>query len=156
MRTIPVTEALKLRREFQDTITSYLDEFENFIGNESRVAVYGFEDDPASGEYAAYLKWLFPGRAHAYTINLSRQPNGGIEDSDVAGKKVLVCSDLFEGSYAEFLGRRFGELDDGGVITLENVRYVTARPYKMRRIERSVDSNGDKENTGKTFSAISL
>ena len=88
-KTLPPTEALQLLQYFQRAVNR--DELAAFVGND-RVAIYGFDDDPASGEYAAYLKLLFPGRSYTYTLNLSRRPNGGLEAADVTNKKVLVCS----------------------------------------------------------------
>lgn len=130
---------MELRLKFQDAVNK--DEIDAFIGDDP-VAVYGFRDDPASLEYAAYVKLIIPGRSEPHTIDLSR-PDGDIKLDQVRGRKVLVCSHEFDKKYAGFLGARFGKLEDQEAVRIDNVRYLTANPYELRRIERPVPAGGE-------------
>lgn len=141
-KRIPPTEAMQLREMFQATVNN--NELDAFV-SDSSLAVYGFKDDPASLEYAAYIKLIFPGRSTTHTIDFSKS-NGGVHSHDVTDRKVLVCSHEFDDDYVKFLRKRFGKLEDQEAILMGDVRYVTAKPYQMRRIERPAPDDPNDGN----------
>jgi hypothetical protein len=72
------------------------------------------------------------------------QPDGGIQISDVQGKKVLIFSHEPKSEYMNFIKRRFSELEQKGILSPDDIRYVTAEPYKVRKLSE-LPLNGRKK-----------
>jgi phospholipid N-methyltransferase len=140
-------EIAELRTEFRENMkrTDYV----RYFGDDS-IAIYGFEDDPLSQQYAAVAAGLLlQNRPTQHTINLA-ETDGNIRATDIKSedRKVLVISHTMEDRYRDFVLRRFSDLENEGIIALRDVIYVTGKPYEHKKLSDllpKVNSNSPKE-----------
>ena len=84
-----------------------------------------------SVRYAAIVALnLVANKSTQYTIDIS-QEDGGIRDSDVRDKKVLIFSNEPEKRYSEFIVKRFERIIENCILSEDEIKYVTAQPYKL-------------------------
>jgi len=137
-------EVMELLDEFRTRVVR--GDYLSFIGNDD-IVFYSFADDFMGLRYVGYLSLLFPAnKVDHHTISLSRR-DGNVYPNHVRTKKVLVLSGEFNEGYAKFIGRRFSELEQEKAIARNRVRYVTAKPYKIRKLDEFYSNRkGEPEN----------
>lgn len=134
----PPTPVLEALYDFSKNVEVL--KYEIFVGLND-VLICSIEGDQYSPTYAAYLAQLLPSSPKSLATISRDYDNGGLRKRQVSCKKVMIFAHEPDKKVESFVGGIFRNFFSKEYLTPEDVLYITAVPYKLRKIGELSESN---------------